>query len=204
MASVKWSDSLIVADTREQDNLFPDSKLVTLRTGDYSLEGYETICAIERKSGPDLIGSCGGRGGVRRLRLLRAFRRLGQLRYRAVVIESTQVGLYRLPRFGRVTPGMAIATALHWSFIYSVPVLFCEGQTEARNNVRAMLKAAWERETGVGRTHHDLPACVCGGGLTIPHRAGCKVAYANARIAEIKNCTCGGGFGIPHRTGCPA
>lgn len=56
----------------------------TLAAGDYSLQGFETQVAIERKSLPDLFGTL-GRG---RKRFETELARLAEMRFAAVVVEG--------------------------------------------------------------------------------------------------------------------
>lgn len=57
----------------------------TLKSGDYSLRGYETAVAVERKSLEDLYGTL----GQGRERFERELVRLSSHRFAAVVIEAT-------------------------------------------------------------------------------------------------------------------
>jgi DNA excision repair protein ERCC-4 len=57
----------------------------TLQSGDYSIEGLESIVAVERKSIADLFGTI----GQGRDRFVRELERLSAYRYAAVVFEAT-------------------------------------------------------------------------------------------------------------------
>ncbi len=53
----------IIIDTREQAPFTfegYETKIATLKTGDYSLEGFEDKVAVERKSKADAYGCVGG------------------------------------------------------------------------------------------------------------------------------------------------
>ena len=147
MAETEWEDGLIVVDTREQAPLWPEARRVTLHTGDYSIAGYETRCAVERKSVPDLLGSLGGRGGARRKRFEAAFERLGKLDRGAVVIEGTVKGIYAARRFGRITPAHAVGAMISWAARYRVPVFFCDDRVVARSVTKTYLRLALEAFT---------------------------------------------------------
>ena len=57
-----------------------------LVTGDYSFEGYEHICAIEKKSGfEEFVQNISGQ---HRERFKKSLERLAQLKYKAFVIEA--------------------------------------------------------------------------------------------------------------------
>ena len=142
----KWDDALIRIDTREQAPLWPrtDANKATLHTGDYSVSGYESRVAVERKSVSDLLGSLGGRGGVRRKRFESEFQRLGGLERGAVVIEGTISQIYKARRFGRITPAHAIGAMISWAAKYRVPVFFCDDRYIARSVTKTYLRLAWE------------------------------------------------------------
>ena len=87
----------VVVDTREQARYDFDAiptrgggvtvvKTVrrTLKTGDYSIEGWEDCVAVERKSLTDLYGTL-GRG---RSRFEREAARMAEMEYVAIVIEA--------------------------------------------------------------------------------------------------------------------
>lgn len=90
----------IIVDTREQfpyhftgfradarhgyKPLVIPTRRAALKTGDYSIEGFEDRVAVERKSLSDLYGSLGGG----RDRFHREFERLNQLECAALVIEA--------------------------------------------------------------------------------------------------------------------
>jgi ERCC4-type nuclease len=60
-------------------------KFVTLKTGDYSIEGMESLLALERKSMTDAIQSTmSGRE-----RFVRSCERLAAFRWKAILIEAT-------------------------------------------------------------------------------------------------------------------
>src|SRR5262245_65799952 len=77
-----------------------ETRRVDLATGDYSLAGYQTRLAVERKSLEDLIGTCRERG--RRKRFEAELARLDLFEAAHVVIEATwedlEAKLARQPR----------------------------------------------------------------------------------------------------------
>jgi len=128
----------MVYDTREQSPwLFEDLRMGvggaahkvdidvergSLKSGDYSIKGYETRIAIERKSAEDLFGTL-GRG---RERFVRELARLDKFDFSAVVVESEWWDmLNNPPERSKVTPaavnGTIVAfqqrfTKTHWWF----------------------------------------------------------------------------------------
>lgn len=85
---------VVLVDTREQQpysfvqlhpNWIGGLKFVTLKTGDYSIEGMESLLALERKSMTDAIQSTmSGRD-----RFIRSCERLAAFRWKAIIIEAT-------------------------------------------------------------------------------------------------------------------
>lgn len=141
-ASSELAESDILVDTREQRPYWPGATRATLKTGDYSVAGLAGAVAVERKSISDLLGSLGGRGGVRRRRLEAEFERLGQLRAGAVVIEGTPGGVYAFPTYGKITGAHAIMAMVSWSIRYRVAVFFADDRVTAKSLTRAYLRHA--------------------------------------------------------------
>lgn len=85
---------IVLVDTREQmplplfeshPNWFGGNQVVTLKTGDYSVNGMETILALERKSLADVIGST----IAGRERFIRSCARLAKYRWKAILVEAS-------------------------------------------------------------------------------------------------------------------
>ena len=124
----------LVVDSREQTpytfSAFPDVEVErgTLATGDYSLAGFESVIACERKELNDVI-ACLQNGNRERfekeLCRARAFERF------YVVIEGTLAdvlgGRYR----SKMTPKAVIASIAAFTNRYGVPFLFCGGRGAA-------------------------------------------------------------------------
>lgn len=84
----------ILVDSREQQplNLFANhpnwiagEKVVSLRTGDYSVEGMQELLTLERKSLPDIVGCTVSN----RERFIAECRRMAKFRWKAILIEAT-------------------------------------------------------------------------------------------------------------------
>jgi len=106
---------VFIVDTREQRPYdLADSRIETLKTGDYSIAGLEGHVAIERKTKEDAYSSLGqGRGRFRA-----EVERLGRLNYGAIVIETSLSEFLRPPTFSRMSPRAAINTLLAWAVRY--------------------------------------------------------------------------------------
>jgi len=132
----------IVIDTREQNPLvFRDSVVKTLKTGDYSLEGYEHKVAIERKSAADLFQTLGKGNKMFQKELKRSC----NLDYFGIVIESPisviQDKLFEGAHYSKMRGDVILSILFTLSIKYNVHVFFCNGRNEARDLVRGILKA---------------------------------------------------------------
>lgn len=121
----------IVIDTREQlpytfDGL--PTVLATLKSGDYSLAGFEHRIAVERKSHADLWGSMTSG----RARFQRCCERLSQLERAAIVIECSMAEACERPSYiQRTNPASVVGGLISWSAQYRLPVFFCDNRAFA-------------------------------------------------------------------------
>lgn len=83
----------VIIDTREQKPwFFADAETKGLKTGDYSLEGYEDILSIERK------GSTGEfAGNIVGPRFDRELSRLNEYKYAFIILEFTSDNIMEYP-----------------------------------------------------------------------------------------------------------
>lgn len=140
----------IVIDTREQLPLhFRKSKNLegtvrgTLSTGDYSIEGFEDKIAIERKSSSDLFGSL-GKGRERFKREIE--RAINRLEYFAILIECSQTVILNKSFDGahnikKMRGDVVIKILSTLQVKYGIPVIFCNGRTEAASIIRHLFYA---------------------------------------------------------------
>lgn len=140
---MKPTDYTIITDSREQIPLnFGDHPNArgTLKTGDYSLLGYESRIAVERKSHADMWGSVAGE----RARFERCLARLAAMERAALVIECSLAQLCERPSYiQRVTPATAVGSVISWSCQYRLPVFFAENPAfAARVTLRFLLSFA--------------------------------------------------------------
>lgn len=114
---------VIVQDSREQTPYsFPGYATVIkgLPSGDYSVEGYESEVAIERKEIGDAYGSIGH--GHERFE--KELIRLAAMKYAAIVIESSLTNFLIAPEYSALNPKAAIGSLLAWSTKYRLPIFF--------------------------------------------------------------------------------
>lgn len=130
----------IVCDTREQRPFeFPDVETVrkTLKSGDYSIEGYENKIAVERKSITDLFGTV-GKG---RQRFIRELERLSKLDYAALVVESDWYGIFRTPPIrSKMSPKSIFGSLIAWSMRYNLHLHMCPNREFAEKATLRILE----------------------------------------------------------------
>lgn len=111
-----------------------------LKTGDYSIRGYEHLFAVERKSLSDLYSTL----GQHRDRFEEEHWRLSRLKFKAVVIESSWArALHDPPPHSRLTPSSVLGTGLAWTSRYGVPWHMVEDRRLAEIVTFRLLKWWW-------------------------------------------------------------
>jgi len=107
-----------------------------LDTGDYSLEGYEDLIMIERKSIPDLWGSL----GQWRERFMKEMDRALEYPVRYLVIEGTLADINKGFRYSKLSPEYILATLTSLEVKYGIHVVFTNKRQDiARAYVRKLL-----------------------------------------------------------------
>ena len=139
--SLKQTLPRIVIDTREQTP-FPLVEYQTvvkgLKTGDYSLEGFENHVAVERKSKVDAYGCVGGSRG----RFEECLGRLSGLDRACIVIECGLGDFAIPPARTKVDARMAVGSYISWSVQYRIPVFWCDTR-EYAERVTVRFLAGW-------------------------------------------------------------
>jgi ERCC4-type nuclease len=145
----------IAIDTREQLRYMFDgyeSYRTTLATGDYSLEGFETVLAVERKNHSDAWG-CLTEG---RKRFERCLERLSLLDRSAIVIESSMADfVIPPPQIKRVNAATAMGSYISWSTKYRIPVFFAENRQWAERVTLRILAAYYKHCIGGGDVNNQ-------------------------------------------------
>jgi hypothetical protein len=100
--------------------------------GDYSLEGYQGMCHIERKSMSDAHGTILG-WGERRERFQRELENLASMEAAAVIVEcSFEDLLANAPEYGKKTAQenrkILFRQVIAWQQRYKVPWIFCDNR----------------------------------------------------------------------------
>jgi ERCC4-type nuclease len=129
---IHWMKELILPriaiDTREQLRYLFDgyeSYRTTLATGDYSLEGFTNVLAVERKNHADAWAMLTDS----RQRFERCLERMSQLDRAAIVIECSMADFcVPPPQVKRVNAATAVGSYLSWSCKYRIPVYWTENR----------------------------------------------------------------------------
>ncbi len=137
-----------IIDTREQlpldlryrDGQFLLTKVGTLKTGDYSVDGLQDKIAIERKSLQDLVQCI----GKHRERFEHCLDRMRVMDVRAVVVEASWTMIERKQYVGLVHPNAVIGSILGW-VSSGVPFLLVDNRTRASEYVARLLVHGWKR-----------------------------------------------------------
>jgi len=115
-----------------------------LRTGDYSIDGYEDLVSVERKSLDDYYGCL----AASRKRFERELERLSLMPYPAIVVEATLTRLGRQFRYGNgklslIPPASATGSFIGWGW-GKVLILPCQGRRQGENWTVKLLSYAWK------------------------------------------------------------
>jgi hypothetical protein len=102
--------------SKSDSNLIVQTKYAHLKTGDYTIEGMESVISIERKSKPDAYMSF----GINRGRFEKELERLSEMRYAAVIFESDWTDLVRQPPHSDFNPRSMFGSIVAWSQRYGV------------------------------------------------------------------------------------
>lgn len=138
----------IITDTREQTPYTftsitprPDVIKATLRTGDYSLSGFEDQITIERKSLSDTFGTF-GRG---RRRFVKELERMAEYDFAAVVIEADWSTILRNPPTrSKLSPTSVYASVIAWMQRHDVHFIMCPNRAFAEKTTYRLLERYWK------------------------------------------------------------
>jgi DNA excision repair protein ERCC-4 len=160
----------LVVDTREQMPWrFPESKVTsivdTLHAGDYSLVGYETRVAIERKSLADLTMTLThGRDRFRR-----ELEKLMGYYYAWIIVEASFQDVLDHAYVSLASPESIIGSCAAIECRYGIAVHFAGGRRQAARLAYELLRRTWldeqmshaigslSSQDGSGTTQRDEP-----------------------------------------------
>ena len=129
---------VVVVDTREQKPYkFNNFIVKKLDIGDYSIEGYEDIIAIERKTLADWISSVTKNRKQMEEKIIIAKEKLS---YYTIVIESDLPKMWKKSRYSKVAPVAYINTAIKWSVKYNLPIFFSSTASQGNYLTKNLLQ----------------------------------------------------------------
>lgn len=134
----KKQEICVLCDSREQlPYSYPLMERVSLKTGDYSVKGFEKDgITIERKTVNDIYGSL-GKG---RRRFENECQRMKDYKYKAIVIEASLQELLKQPLNSQMNPKVVINSLISLSVKYDIKVWFCSNRRLARVTVLRILE----------------------------------------------------------------
>lgn len=128
-------DMIIIQDTREQCGLFePADNIIDrgLKTGDYSIVGFEDLITIERKSIEDLYGS------VKRERFEREVVRMKKMDWAGLMIEGKEEDVMRKQMYGKVVPKQVYGALASYE-IQGIHLYYAATRQDARDWILSRL-----------------------------------------------------------------
>tara|TARA_B110000881_G_C18067819_1_gene267338 strand:- start:36 stop:452 length:417 start_codon:yes stop_codon:yes gene_type:complete len=127
----------VITDSREKHPYkFKNSITKKLETGDYSIEGYEYLVCVERKTKADAYGTIGNG----RSRFIKELERMSELDYSAIVIESSLSSFLVPPSFSKMNPKSCIMSLISWSIRYGVHVYFADNREMGMKLTKSILE----------------------------------------------------------------
>lgn len=140
---------MLIVDTREQKPYIFKLPMIqkALKTGDYSVEGYEDLVAIERKSLDDFIGCV----TTSRDRFKRELERGNDLKRFFVVIECNVDDIIKGKYWSKVSPESVIGSIIAWSIRYNAKFIFTGNRTASQYLVLNILDKFIKEEIENGK-----------------------------------------------------
>lgn len=138
---------IIIQDTREKNPLSfafygYETTVATLKTGDYTIEGYEEIVAIERKKSTSELAN---NLGKHRDRFEREMERLSEFEHKYIVCEFTESDLLQFPLNSSIPKRIIKYIRMNGKFMkkqlhkyeddYGIEIIFCDGKEAAESKI---------------------------------------------------------------------
>jgi ERCC4-type nuclease len=160
---------IVLVDTREREplplhanhpNWIGGERRVALKTGDYTLEGMETILCLERKSLADLVACT----VTYRRRFLAACGRLARFPWKAILVEATlediKGGFEQFDIPSEVHPNAVCGTLDAIEAKFGIPVIYTSTDRELATERAASWLSKhftywWLEQQGLGRVLID-------------------------------------------------
>jgi ERCC4-type nuclease len=143
----------IIVDTREQmpwEFGFHNTAKRKLDTGDYSMEGFESIFAIERKKSVSEIAN-----NITESRFKDVLERMGQIPHSFMIMEFSLDEIYQFPVGSDVPKKMWDKLRISGNYIikylieaqlnYNIHILFCDDAENAERVAVSLMKRIYEK-----------------------------------------------------------
>ena len=132
-------DLVIIQDTREQLPIFKCSETIIergLKTGDYSIVGFEDKVTIERKSVPDLYGS------IKRDRFERVIDRMKKMEWAGLLIEGKEDDVMKKQMWGKIVPKQVYGALTSYE-IQGIHIYYAGSKLDAQDWILSRLVKFW-------------------------------------------------------------
>ena len=149
----------LIKDSREPETAWDayfqsQCEVQALKTGDYSVKGYEDLISIERKTLDDLLG-CLTSG---RERFERELQRARELEFFCVICESSWPALVAGQYRSKMNPNSATESISAFEIRYGRPFYFCGNQEMAARKCESLLrKFHRERQKALITADYEFP-----------------------------------------------
>jgi DNA excision repair protein ERCC-4 len=149
----------IITDSREKlgysfNCVKPKPKTIraTLKTGDYSIQGMESLVTVERKSLSDAWQTF-VKG---RKRFERELQRMSEMEYAVVIIEADWTTIFtNPPKYSKVQPKTIYASIMAWQQRFKVHFWCCPGRDFAERTTYRILERFYrDKQTAKGKRSH--------------------------------------------------
>ena len=151
----------IIKDTREKQGWdFParescaGTEIGTLKTGDYTLKGFEHLICIERKKNPAEVA---GNLGIKKRPFEAEMQRMADYKHAFIICEFGVSELLEYPKNSSVpkyrqhnviiTGRYMLKCLLEYQLQYNVKILFCDDAKSASIVASSLMKRLYETET---------------------------------------------------------
>lgn len=152
------NEYIIIRDTREKQgwDFPPDGKcmgieVATMRTGDYTLKGFEDLICIERKKSPSELA---GNLGIKKKPFEAEMQRMKDFKYPFIVCEFSMTDLLEYPKnsdiprskLDKVIIGgkYMLKCLLEYQLEYNIKILFCDNAQHAATVAASLMKRLYE------------------------------------------------------------
>lgn len=139
-----FEDFKIITDSREQRPWKFVNEVVIrgLKTGDYSIEGYENCIAIERKSLDDFVSSV----TYNRKRFKAELERARKIKHFIIIVEAAWFDAFTGNYHSAAIPNSIVGSAIGIMAEFGIPVIFAETRKQAERLCQKFLRLSLLRE----------------------------------------------------------